>query len=98
MEPGIGLASQLQPLRRAAEQHDAEHILERANLLPDRGGCHRQLVGGARKAQMPGSGVDDAERVEWQVSELHGAVAGAWSGTCGMATKKGREAGGESVR
>ena len=54
---------QFKPLGRAAEQHDAQHILQRTDLLTDGGGCDREFVGGLRKAQMPRRGVKHAQAV-----------------------------------
>lgn len=76
---------QFETLGGAAEQDDAQHVLQRADLLTDRRRGHRQFVGGAGKAQMAGSGVEDAQRVEGQMGALHDAVAGATSGKAGIA-------------
>ena len=54
--------------------------------LADRGWRHREFVGGTRKAQMPGGGVEHPQGVQGQVRALHDAVAGATSGKCGIAT------------
>jgi hypothetical protein len=72
VEPGARLIGQLKPLGRATEQHDAEHFLERTDLLADGGRRHRQFVGGAGKAQMPGGGVEHAQAVERKMGTLHG--------------------------
>ena len=63
-EPGRGLVGQFQPLAGAAEQHDAEHVLERADLLADRRRRHRQLVRRPGERQMPRGRVEHAQGVE----------------------------------
>ena len=83
VEPGLGLVGQLEALGGAAEQHHAEHVLERADLLPDRRGGDRELVSRARERQVPRGGVEHAQGVEGQVRALHGAgafkvAAGGW--------------------
>ncbi len=64
IEPGDRLVGQLEPFRGAAEQHHAEHVLERADLLADRGRGHRELVGRAGEAEVPRGGVEHAQGVE----------------------------------
>ena len=54
---------QFKPLGRAAEQHDAQHILQRADLLTNSGRCDREFVGSLRKAQMPRRSVKHAQTV-----------------------------------
>ena len=49
-QPRLALRSQFQPLGRAAEQDDAQHILQRADLLTHGGRRHRQFIGSAREA------------------------------------------------
>ena len=65
---------QLQPLAGAAEQHRAEVILERADLLANGGGRHCQLVRGAGEGEMPRGGIVNAQGVERQVCTLHCAL------------------------
>ena len=86
VEPRLALRSQLQSLGGAAEQHDTQRILKRADLLPDRGGRDRELVGGAREREMPRRGVEHAQAVEGQVGALHTPTAGAVSAKRGMST------------
>ena len=71
IEPGLALLGQLEALRGAPEQHHAEHVLERADLLADGGGRHRQLVGRAGERQVPRGGIEHAQGVERQVGALH---------------------------
>ena len=71
LEPREALLRELQPLAGAAEQHGAEMVLERANLLPHRGRRDRQLVRRASEREMPGGSVINAQGVERQVSSLH---------------------------
>ncbi len=72
-EPGGALLGQLEPLAGAAEQDRAQMILERADLLADRGRRDRQLVGGAGEAEVPRGGIVNAQGVEGQMGALHDA-------------------------
>ncbi|MGY4351672.1 hypothetical protein ACVWXM_008165 [Bradyrhizobium sp. GM7.3] len=47
------------------EQLHAEARLQRLHLLPHGGGRHVQLVRGQFEAEMPGGGLEGAQRVEW---------------------------------
>ena len=44
LEAGAGFFGQFQPFAGAPEQHDAEQILERTDLLTDCGRRYRQLI------------------------------------------------------
>ena len=68
-----GLFGQFQALAGPAEQDDAEEILQRADLLPDRSRCNRQLIRSPREREVPCGGIEDAQGVEGQVRALHGA-------------------------
>ena len=72
IEPRQPLVRQLQPLGRAAEQDDAQHILQRADLLSHGGRRHRQLVRRAGKADMARRRVEHAQGVEGKERPLHG--------------------------
>ena len=96
IEAGRGFVGQLQPLGRAAEQHHAQEVFQRADLLAHGRRRHRQLVGGAGKGQVACRSVEHAQPVEREMGPLHWwyrpslggqlAVAGAASGKNGMAT------------
>jgi hypothetical protein len=96
VQPGRCLVGQFQALGRAAEQHDAEQVFERADLLAHGRRGHCQFVGGASEGQVAGGGIEHAQPVEREMGPLHRwfrplfwrqvAVAGAASGKNGMAT------------
>lgn len=71
----IGLTGRGQDelLMQPFEQAHAEARLQRFNLLPDRGGCHVQLVRRQLEAEMPRSGFEGAERIEWWKDVSHRA-------------------------
>jgi hypothetical protein len=70
-QPGCRLVGQFQPLAGPAEQHDAEQILQRADLLTDRRRRHRQFVGRARERKMARRRVEHAQGVKGQMRALH---------------------------
>jgi len=55
-----------------SEQEDAETILQRFHLLPDRAGRDVQLARGELEAQMPRRGLECAQRVQWRQQIGHG--------------------------
>ncbi|PAV68456.1 hypothetical protein WR25_17440 [Diploscapter pachys] len=83
-QPRLRLGRQLQPARRAAEQHDSQRILQRTDLLADGGGRHRQLVRRAREAQVPRRRIQHAQAVEGKMRALHVSTAGASSANRGI--------------
>ena len=76
IEPGGRLVGQLKAFGGAAEQHHAEQVFERANLLANRGRGDGQFVGRARERQVPRCGVEHAQAVERQVRPLHARTSG----------------------
>ena len=74
IEPRDAFLGQFEPLARAPEQHGAEMVFERADLLADRSRRHRQLVRCLGEGEVPRGGVVNAQGVERQVCTLHCAL------------------------
>ena len=85
LKPGFGLGRQLQPPGRAAEQHRAERVFKRADLLTHRRRRHGQLVRRAGEGKVPGRRVQNAQAVQGEMRPLHACTAGATRGKRGMA-------------
>ena len=73
VEPRLALGREFEALGGAAEQDDAEHVLERADLLADRGRRDGKLVRGAGEGEMPRGRVEHAQGIEGEMSALHAA-------------------------
>ena len=63
----LGLGGEFEVARHPLEQDGPQHVLERADLLADRGGRHGELVGRLGERQVPRGGVEHAQRVERKV-------------------------------
>ena len=68
----LALGREFEALGGAAEQDDAEHILQRTDLLADGGRGDGEFVSRAGERQVPRGGIEHAQGVEGQVGALHG--------------------------
>ena len=57
--------------RASHEQRPADDVFQQTDLLADRAGRDRQLVGGAREVQMPRGGLKGAQGVEREQGTGH---------------------------
>ena len=67
VQPGIDQPARIGQLDRAGaamEQRQAELLLQRADLMAERGGRHMQFVGGFGETQMPRDRLEGAQRIE----------------------------------
>jgi hypothetical protein len=82
----LALGRQLEPLGGAAEQDDAQRILERADLLADRRRRDREFVGRTGEGEMPRRRVEHAQAVERKMGPLHPPPPAPGARICGMST------------
>jgi hypothetical protein len=68
----LRLVGQHQPTREPSEELHPEQLLERADLMADRGLGDVQLGGGAREAEMSGGGLESAQCCERRQTAGHG--------------------------
>jgi hypothetical protein len=67
----LPLVGQEQPTIEPAEQLGAQVLLERLDLVADRGLGHEQLLGRLGEAQQARRGLEGAQRVQWRQAGRH---------------------------
>ncbi len=71
IEPGGAFGCEFEPFGGAAEQDDAEHVFQCADLLADRRRGHRQFVRRTGERQVARGGIEHAQGVEGEMGALH---------------------------